>query len=309
VVVEQLAQRLLGVGVLGQHTAAGDLGDVGRFEVDPLGKPVHQPGQLDLLVVEARDELAELLLRGDDDPVLAAALDAELLHDRLEVEHLLDVTSDELTDLVDDEQQALARLAALHQLGGAIGELAGRDVGLVLDRLHPRVGHRVRRGIERVHHPAGLGQREGDLDPSRPTSSLPPVISLVGGLEVGEPPLGLEGDLELGQVEVLGVAQALEEEPVHDLGQGLVAAADAAIGRDVEDDGVGRDLAGDDASSRTVSFLSPARAAKRCAAPMPTMGRLAMARPSSLAKLDLPEPKKPDTQTAMPSCGFCGVSR
>ena len=33
-----------------------------------------------------------------------------------------------------------------------------------------------------------------------------------------------------------------------------------------------------------------------------------MARPSILAKLDLPEPKKPETQTAMPSCGLFGVS-
>ena len=28
-----------------------------------------------------------------------------------------------------------------------------------------------------------------------------------------------------------------------------------------------------------------------------------------MAKLDLPEPKKPETQMAMPSCGLFGVSR
>ena len=68
---------------------------------------VHQAGELDLLVVEAADQLAELLLRGHDDPVLAATLDAEALHDRLQVEHLLDVSGDELADFVDDEHAAL----------------------------------------------------------------------------------------------------------------------------------------------------------------------------------------------------------
>src|ERR1019366_7840997 len=45
-------------------------------------------------------------------------------------------------------------------------------------------------------------------------------------------------DLQLGEIEVLGIAEALEEEPVHDLGQRLVTAPDAAVGGDVEDDGV-----------------------------------------------------------------------
>ena len=90
-----------------EHAAARDLGDVGGLEVDLEREAVHQAGELDLLVVEAADELAELLLRGDDDPVLAAARRAEALHDGLQVEHLLDVAGDELADLVDDEHQRL----------------------------------------------------------------------------------------------------------------------------------------------------------------------------------------------------------
>ena len=39
---------------------------------------VHQARKLDLLVIEPADELAKLLLRSDDDPVLAAAFDARL---------------------------------------------------------------------------------------------------------------------------------------------------------------------------------------------------------------------------------------
>ena len=77
-----------------------------------------------MLVVEAADQLAELLLGGDDDPVLAAARRAQALDDRLQVEHLLDVTGDELADLVDDEHQGFGPVAASHQLGAALGEQA-----------------------------------------------------------------------------------------------------------------------------------------------------------------------------------------
>ena len=80
----------------------------------------------------------------------------EALHDRLQVEHLLDVARDELADLVDDEHQRLPGLPALHQLAGALGELARRDVGLVLDGLHPGVGHRVGLRLEAVHDAARL---------------------------------------------------------------------------------------------------------------------------------------------------------
>ena len=74
VLVEELSQRLLRGGILGQHASAGDLGDVRRLQMDLQREAVHQAGKLDLLVVEAADELAKLLLRSDDDPVFAAAL-------------------------------------------------------------------------------------------------------------------------------------------------------------------------------------------------------------------------------------------
>src|SRR5690606_916234 len=66
--------------------------------------------------------------------------------------------------------------------------------------------------------------------------------ALILVLELPERALLLEADLQLREVEVLRVAEALEEEPVHDLGERLVAAADASVRRDVEDDRVGRDL-------------------------------------------------------------------
>ncbi len=128
-------------------------------------------------------------------------------------------------------------------------------------------------------------------------------------LETGELPLLLQADLELRQVEILRVVEALQEQPVHDLGQRLVAAADAAVGRDVEDHGVGRDLLVD-AFSRTCELVVAGALGEALAAPTPrATSRLAIERPSILAKLDLPEPKKPETQMAMPSWGLFGVSR
>ena len=64
--------------------------------------------ELDLLVVEAGGEFVELLLGGDYKPVSSTAPDAELLHDGLQVEHLLNVAGDELADLVHDKDQGVA---------------------------------------------------------------------------------------------------------------------------------------------------------------------------------------------------------
>ena len=47
IVLEQLAENLLGLGVLRQDAAARHLGDVGRLEVDLKREAVHQARQLD----------------------------------------------------------------------------------------------------------------------------------------------------------------------------------------------------------------------------------------------------------------------
>ena len=59
---EELAQVLLGLGVLRQHALARDLRDVRRLQVDLQREAVHEARQLDPLVVEPTDELAELFL-------------------------------------------------------------------------------------------------------------------------------------------------------------------------------------------------------------------------------------------------------
>ena len=58
----------------------------------------------------------------------------------------------------------------------------------------------------------------------------------------------------------------------------------------------------------TVTASSPMPLREESAAPSPAIERFSSASPRYLAKLDLPEPKKPDTQTPMPSCGLFGVS-
>src|SRR4051794_35709446 len=113
--VEERAERRFGIGVLREHASARYLADVGRLQMDLLREAVHKAGKLDLLVVETADQLAQLLLGGDDEPVLAATDAAEALYDRGEVQHLLDVTGDELAHLVNNEQQGLPGAAALHQ--------------------------------------------------------------------------------------------------------------------------------------------------------------------------------------------------
>ena len=89
-----------------------------------LREAVHQPRELDPRVVEAADQLVELLLRGDDEPHLPAPHAAKALDDGLEVEHLLHVASDELPDLVDDEDERLARAA-----GGSSARGSARRAG------------------------------------------------------------------------------------------------------------------------------------------------------------------------------------
>ena len=106
-VLKQLAEQLLGIGVLREHSLAGDLRNVGGLQVD-LQFPreaVLKAGQLSPLVVEPGHDLGQLLLRRDDQPNLAAADSSQRLHDALQIEHLLHVAGDKLADFVDDENQ------------------------------------------------------------------------------------------------------------------------------------------------------------------------------------------------------------
>jgi hypothetical protein len=171
------------------------------------------------------------------------SLPPEVLDHGLEVEHLLHVAGDELADLVHDEHQGLARTAAEDELQRPCGEIAGGDIGALHGGLAPAVHGRVGRGVERVHHAARLLDGDGDL----PLLDVPLLAEdlAVFGLESVEVGVLLQGDLQLREVQVARVPEALQEEPVHDLRDALVAGADAPVGGDVEDDGLGGNALGD----------------------------------------------------------------
>src|SRR6266566_626680 len=91
-----------------------------------------------------------------------------------------------------------------------------------------------------MQNPTGLAQRESDLSLlHRPVLVEESPVLILEALQL---PLFLEGDFELRKVEILCVAEALEKEPVHDLGKRLVAATNTSVRRYVEDDRVGWDL-------------------------------------------------------------------
>ena len=242
---EEPAQALLRRRVFREHALARNLGDVRGLEVD-LGltrKTVHQSGQLDPLVVEPSHQLGQLFLGGHHDPQPATPDPPQVLDHRLKVQHLLNIAGDELTHLIHHEDEHFARASPLHELQAALGKFPGVDVGPPHRRLPPAVHSRVGGGLERVHHPARLLHGDGDLA----LLGVPVAVEelLVPGLEGLEPPLVLERDLKLGEIQVARVAEALQEEPVHDLGEGLVARPDPPVRRDVEDHRLGRDLLAD----------------------------------------------------------------
>ena len=120
--------------------------------------------------------------------------------------------------------------------------------------MNPGIHLRVAIAIERVHHCARLTERQGD----QVLVLVPLLLELlsIGLLEAVKSALLFESDFELCEIEVLGVAEVLEEEPVHDFCDGLVAALDAAVGRHIEDDGVGRDVL-DDLFEQNLRFRVP----------------------------------------------------
>src|SRR5262249_34964120 len=84
---------------------------------------------------------------------LPRPLYAELLTDRLEVEHLLDVARNELSDLVDHEHERVAGLTPLHEINDTFGELARRDVGTADCGLRPSIGRRECLWLETMERP------------------------------------------------------------------------------------------------------------------------------------------------------------
>jgi len=128
VLIVQIFQDLLSFSFFLEHPLAGDLRNVGLFQVNCARETILQACKLDLLGVECAHDLVQLLLRGDNNPagsrcfpsfyaVLAFA--PESLYYSLEVEHLLHTAGNILPYFIDDENQGMSRLAFGCKLKGA----------------------------------------------------------------------------------------------------------------------------------------------------------------------------------------------
>lgn len=240
---EQFAKGLFGTRVFGENALVRNFGDVRRLKMNLQWKAIHETSELHSPVIQATRDFVQLLLRRHDDPHLAAADATEVLNYCLQIKHLLNVTSNELADLVHNKEQRLSGAAALHELHAAFSQISRRYISAPHRRLAPAVGGRVSRRIHFMHDPTGLLHRDGD----EPFADVPVLVEglSVPCLESVETARFLERDLEFGEVEITRIVEALQEEPVHDLGDALVASADASVGRDVEDDRLGGYLLGD----------------------------------------------------------------
>jgi hypothetical protein len=89
---------------------------------------IHQFWKLDPAVVDPAHDFAQALLGGHGNPIFSATFDAKLLHDGLQIEHLLGVARDKLPNLVDHEHQRVARFAPFHEFDNPVRQFAGGDV-------------------------------------------------------------------------------------------------------------------------------------------------------------------------------------
>ena len=125
---DNTADGLLAAVGLVEDSLAGDLVDVRRKEVDAQREPGLRARQLDLLGLEAVDDVVESFLGGDGQPDAAHLLLAGLSK-TLEIKHSMHRARDVLAGLVDDERKALRPSAAsLQELKRAGHEPVGIDV-------------------------------------------------------------------------------------------------------------------------------------------------------------------------------------
>ena len=192
-----------GVRRLGEHAALDDLVGARAGE-----REARVEAALDLGEVVAGDgrDLVDGLLARDHHPYASGALGAELLHDGLEVEHEVGVSTDELTDLVHHEEQAeLASAlggARLRVVANLVSETFDGEVGSI-GAVKPPLGllpaHDVRlheRGDDVVAEEVVLG---AGVEPALA------VHALEGGAEGVRLALGVHELLQARELEVLAV--------------------------------------------------------------------------------------------------------
>ena len=234
------AQQRVGVVGLGQDALLDDLVGIAGGQ-----RQARVEAALDLgeVVAHHGGHLVDGFLAGHHDPHAAMAAGAQVLHERLQVEHEARVVADVLADLVHHEQQAelpaVLGGAALAVLVDVVHELLDREV-LGLLAVDPVEG-----GVL-AHHVGvrqGLGHVLGVelvvlavLDPAHTREGF------VFGTKLGRLALVVDEALEARELEVLAVeALVLVEhagEHAHD-DRGVLGGR--GLGVDVEQDGLGGD--------------------------------------------------------------------
>ena len=130
-------------------------------------------------------------------------------------------------------------VSVLHRCARWFGLTSARDCS----GLDPGVRARKGRRVERLHDSARAIER--DRNQAFLMIPLPLEEFAVFCLECFELSSRFQSNLQLGQVEVTSVTKSVEEVAIEDLGQHLVAGADAPVGRDVENHRPGGDLLAD----------------------------------------------------------------
>ena len=150
--VEELAERRLGGRVLREHASAGDFGDVGRLEMDLQREAVHEPASSILLSSRPLTSSPSFSCEVTTIQCLPRPFTPRLCTMACRSSIFCTSRATNWPTSSTTNIRALAGLAALHQFVGALGQLAGRDVRLVLGGLHPGVRHRVGRRVELCMH-------------------------------------------------------------------------------------------------------------------------------------------------------------
>jgi hypothetical protein len=238
VLIKQLAQELVGLGLLVQEAAVDDVADVGVGEVHAqLGREaVLGPGEERL----AR-ALVDLLLAERHQPHLAVQAGAEGRGEGAQAVGAVVVVQDVLRDLVDDQEQGrvLARAAKLEHVADGLDGLVGRLAAGMGAGPAGVPGHRVgvALGVHGVHDHRELLLGHLlvlDLGPRAIERLLRDALEALPFL------VALELELEVGHDRVGGaITEALLDHAHGERVDVLAVAGDAA---DVEDDGHRIDL-------------------------------------------------------------------
>ena len=217
--LEQRSQLGLALIRFGQQAAVGDLSNVAGIQFNRDGETVTQFVQFRRIVGCPLDDLGQGLLAGGHDPHLALAQFLQVAGQAIQVQDQLAPRGHVLSGLVNQKQDVHVLRASVptHQVN------------------HPfcQIAHVVGHGEAELAKAIWLGEilrQEGWQEPGGPRHADQGVIVdlfpfcavrlAIGRSKIVVQPAIIEGELELGQFFLLGIARELQHLPVQDVGDG-----------------------------------------------------------------------------------------